>query len=92
MAALVPPAIALGRGEAIDVPESRYSETAMLGRSLLHASRMLSQARRQAYHDPLTSLSNRLLFANWRPARWPRASAAPGPPRCWRWTWITSRR
>ena len=23
---------------------------------------MLSQARRQAYHDPLTSLSNRLLF------------------------------
>ena len=62
MAALVPPAIALGRGEAIDVPESRYSETAMLGRSLLHASRMLSQARRQAYHDPLTSLSNRLLF------------------------------
>ena len=62
VAALVPPAIALGRGEAIDVPESRYSETAMLGRSLLHASRMLSQARRQAYHDPLTSLSNRLLF------------------------------
>ncbi|WZB71901.1 hypothetical protein WJ968_09320 [Achromobacter xylosoxidans] len=92
VAALVPPAIALGRGEAIDVPESRYSETAMLGRSLLHASRMLSQARRQAYHDPLTSLSNRLLFANWRPARWPQASAAPGPPRCWRWTWITSRR
>ena len=33
VAALVPPAIALGRGEAIDVPESRYSETAMLGRS-----------------------------------------------------------
>ena len=51
VAALVPPAIALGRGEAVDVPESRYSETAMLGRSL-HASRMLSQARRQAYHDP----------------------------------------
>ena len=38
VAALVPPAIALGRGEAVDVPESRYSETAMLGRSLLHAS------------------------------------------------------
>ena len=51
VAALVPPAIALGRGEAVDVPESRYSETAMLGRSL-HASRMLSQARRQGTTIP----------------------------------------
>ena len=72
------------------MPESRYSETAMLGRSLLHASRMLSQARRQAYHDPLTSLSNRLLFCEL--AARALAAGAPARPRCWRWTWITSRR
>ena len=72
-------------------PESRYSETAMLGRSLLHASCMLPGPPAGVPRSPdlaeqspaLCELAARALAAG---------NAAPGPPRCWRWTWITSRR
>lgn len=59
---LIEPAIALGQGGAVSVPSTKYHETALLGESLRHAGQMLSQTRELAYHDPLTSLCNRLLF------------------------------
>lgn len=57
------PAIALGRGGAVSVPATQYRETALLGDSLLRAGQLLSHAQQLAYHDPLTSLCNRVLFA-----------------------------
>ena len=44
------------------VPPTRYRETALLGSALRHAGQMLSDTQRLAYHDPLTSLCNRVLF------------------------------
>lgn len=60
--ALIEPAIALGRGDTLPVPPTRYRETALLGSALQHAGQMLSDTQRLAYHDPLTSLCNRVLF------------------------------
>ena len=60
--ALIEPAIALGRGDTLPVPPTRYRETALLGSALRHAGQMLSDTQRLAYHDPLTSLCNRVLF------------------------------
>ena len=50
----------MGRGDTLPVPPTRYRETALLG--ALHAGQMLSDTQRLAYHDPLTSLCNRVLF------------------------------
>lgn len=60
--ALIAPAVALGSGGEIEVPRTRFRETVALGDALTHASHMLIKTQELAYHDPLTSLSNRLLF------------------------------
>lgn len=62
VAALIEPAVALGNGGEIEVPATRFRETAALGDALTHASQMLIKTQELAYHDPLTALSNRLLF------------------------------
>lgn len=59
---LMNPALALGSGKTVEVPESQLSETAALGRTILEASRMLAQAQHMAHHDALTGLCNRVLF------------------------------
>lgn len=61
--ALVEPALSLGSGSPTEeLPPSRLEETEAVSRAIVRAGRMLSEARRQARHDPLTGLPNRLLF------------------------------
>lgn len=61
--ALVEPALSLGSGSpAESLPPSRLKETEAVSRAIVQAGRMLDEARRQARHDPLTGLPNRLLF------------------------------
>lgn len=59
---LIAPAEALGRGAPVSVAGTAFRETEELGAALVRASRTLARTREQAYHDPLTGLSNRLLF------------------------------
>lgn len=61
--ALVGPALSLGSGSPAEhLPPSRLKETEAVSRAIVQAGRMLNEARRQARHDPLTGLPNRLLF------------------------------
>jgi diguanylate cyclase (GGDEF)-like protein len=61
--ALVEPALSLGSGSPTEyVPPSRLNETEAVSRAIVQAGRMLNDARREARHDPLTGLPNRLLF------------------------------
>ncbi|TDP64130.1 diguanylate cyclase (GGDEF)-like protein [Roseateles toxinivorans] len=63
MRALVEPALSLGSGSPTEyLPPSRLKETEAVSRAIVQAGRMLNDARRQARHDPLTGLPNRLLF------------------------------
>lgn len=63
IAALIEPAVDLGRGGAFVAPPTRFVETAELGAALTETSHMLARAQQMAYHDPLTGLCNRVLFA-----------------------------
>lgn len=61
--ALVEPALSLGSGSPAEhLPPSRLKETEAVSGAIVQAGRMLNEARRQARHDPLTGLPNRLLF------------------------------
>ena len=61
--ALVEPALSLGSGSPTEhLPPSRLMETEAVSRAIVEAGRMLNEARRQARHDTLTGLPNRLLF------------------------------
>jgi diguanylate cyclase (GGDEF)-like protein len=61
--ALVEPALSLGSGSPTEhLPPSRLKETEAVSRAIVLAGRMLNEARRQARHDTLTGLPNRLLF------------------------------
>lgn len=60
---LVEPARSLGSGSPTEsLPPSRLKETEAVSRAIVDAGRKLNDARRQARHDPLTGLPNRLLF------------------------------
>jgi diguanylate cyclase (GGDEF)-like protein len=60
---LVEPALSLGSGSPTEsLPPSRLKETEAVSRAIVQAGLMLNDARRQARHDPLTGLPNRLLF------------------------------
>jgi diguanylate cyclase (GGDEF)-like protein len=60
---LVEPALSLGSGyPTAHLPPSRLKEVEAVSRAIVQAGRMLDDARRQARHDPLTGLPNRLLF------------------------------
>jgi len=61
--ALTRPALALGFGEAVNVPPLGLRETNEVAAALTRASRRLLQAEHQAQHDALTGLANRGLFA-----------------------------
>ncbi|WAI82567.1 MULTISPECIES: sensor domain-containing diguanylate cyclase [Achromobacter] len=63
IAALIEPAVDLGRGGAFVAPPTHFVETAALGAALTETSHMLARAQQMAYHDPLTGLCNRVLFA-----------------------------
>jgi diguanylate cyclase (GGDEF)-like protein len=56
------PALALGRGESVDIPPLHFREAKEVANALKQASRMLKNAQHQAMHDSLTSLPNRVLF------------------------------
>jgi diguanylate cyclase (GGDEF)-like protein len=60
--ALIAPARALGRGEAVTVPELHFAEAHELGRALLDAAATLQQSQYRARHDVLTGLTNRAYF------------------------------
>ncbi|AZG10361.1 GGDEF domain-containing protein [Pigmentiphaga sp. H8] len=60
---LVEPALALGAGHRIGVPPPHFKETAAVAEAIEHAADTLEHARQLAYYDPLTQLSNRVLFA-----------------------------
>lgn len=62
IAALIEPAVDLGRGGAFVAPPTHFVETAALGAALTETSQMLARAQQMAYHDPLTGLCNRVLF------------------------------
>ncbi|HSQ05042.1 MAG TPA: diguanylate cyclase, partial [Burkholderiales bacterium] len=59
---LTAPALALGFGEAVEVPPLELSEADEVGQALMKASRMLRDAEHRAHHDALTGLANRALF------------------------------
>ncbi|MGB3818076.1 diguanylate cyclase [Achromobacter pulmonis] len=59
---LVEPALALGDGRTVELPDTRVKEAEEVGTALLHASRMLARAQHLAHYDPLTGLCNRVLF------------------------------
>lgn len=59
---LVAPALALGEGRAVAVPDTPVREAAEVGAAMLQASRMLAHAQHMAHYDPLTGLCNRVLF------------------------------
>lgn len=62
MRALVEPAGALGRGEAVVVPSLSLAEANEVAGALSRASGLLQEALHLAHHDPLTGLANRTLF------------------------------
>jgi diguanylate cyclase (GGDEF)-like protein len=55
-------ALALGRGDPVRLPPLQLVEADAVGAAILQAARILDNARHLAHHDPLTGLSNRLLF------------------------------
>ena len=55
-------ALALGRGEPVVLPPLQLVEADAVGAAILQAALILDNARHLAHHDPLTGLSNRLLF------------------------------
>ncbi|MDP4302378.1 sensor domain-containing diguanylate cyclase [Leptothrix discophora] len=55
-------ALALGRGQPVRLPPLQLVEADAVGAAILQAARILDNARHLAHHDPLTGLSNRLLF------------------------------
>ena len=59
---LTGPALALGSGEIVRVPQLHLREVDEVGASLMKASEMLRQAQHKANHDVLTGLANRALF------------------------------
>ena len=60
--ALIEPALALGSGRPVVLPDTQLTEADAVGQAIVQASRMLTQAKHQAHHDALTGLCNRLLF------------------------------
>ena len=60
--ALIAPALALGKGEAVVLSDLPLKEADEVGKALMKASRMLAEARHQAHHDVLTGLANRGLL------------------------------
>ena len=60
--ALIAPALALGKGEAVVLSDLPLKEADAVGKALMKASRMLAEARHQAHHDVLTGLANRGLL------------------------------
>ena len=62
VAGLIKPALALGSGMPVELPDSTLKEADAVGRALLQAADMLAQANHQAHHDALTGLCNRALF------------------------------
>ncbi|SSW72243.1 GGDEF domain-containing protein [Achromobacter agilis] len=60
---LVAPALALGKGRAVELPGTRVKEVAEVGGAMQQASRMLAHAQHLAHFDPLTGLCNRVLFS-----------------------------
>jgi diguanylate cyclase (GGDEF)-like protein len=62
MRALVPPALALGQGHAVQVPPLPLAEANEVAGALNRTSMLLQQAMQRALHDPLTGLPNRTLF------------------------------
>ncbi|OVZ62102.1 hypothetical protein CDO46_17650 [Pigmentiphaga sp. NML030171] len=60
---LVEPALALGAGHRVSVAPPHFKETAAVADAIEHAAGTLEHARQLAYYDPLTQLSNRVLFA-----------------------------
>ena len=56
------PAAQIGLGERISVPRLGLSEADEVGRALVRASELISNAEHRAQHDPLTGLPNRALF------------------------------
>ncbi len=61
--ALIAPALALGKGEVVELPSLPLKEADEVGKALTKASRMLVEARHRANHDVLTGLANRALLA-----------------------------
>ncbi len=59
---LIEPAVALGDGRPVHLPDTSLQEADEVGQALLQASQRLLDARHQAHHDPLTGLCNRILF------------------------------
>jgi len=60
---LVEPALALGAGHRVEAAGPSFKETAAVAAAIAHAAETLERARQLAYYDPLTQLSNRVLFA-----------------------------
>lgn len=60
---LVEPALALGAGHRVATSGPSFRETAAVAAAIEHAAKTLEHARQLAYYDPLTQLSNRVLFA-----------------------------
>ncbi len=56
------PAMELGRGNAVSVPRLGLREADQVGQALMDASILLIKAQRDANHDALTDLPNRVLF------------------------------
>jgi diguanylate cyclase (GGDEF)-like protein len=59
---LIKPALALGSGKPVELPDSTLREADAVGQALLQAADMLAHAEHQAHHDALTGLCNRVLF------------------------------
>lgn len=57
------PALALGRGQEVDIPLQHLIEVDEVANALKQASEMLKKASHQATHDVLTGLPNRALFS-----------------------------
>jgi diguanylate cyclase (GGDEF)-like protein len=53
---------ALGQGQPVQLPPLQLIEAEAVGAAILQAATILDNARHLAHHDPLTGLSNRLLF------------------------------
>lgn len=60
--ALVRPALALGRQQAVDVPPLYLKELDKVGSALEEAAAVLAKSRHDAHHDPLTGMPNRSLL------------------------------
>lgn len=59
---LIKPAIALGSGEMLSIPQLHFKEANQLRQALLDGATTLHQAQYDAHHDVLTGLANRALF------------------------------